>query len=181
MNVLVAAASKHGATWEIACTIADTLKLYGVHADVAHIEDVDDITKYDAFVLGSAVYMDHWMDDATAFVRKHAAGLNTRPVWLFSSGPLGSPPHPHEGKSVDMRQITELIRVKEHRIFAGRLKKQRLHLPEKLIATMVHAPQGDFRNWSEIRAWAAGIVQLLQKDGRQKDTSRAMPLQGDPW
>ncbi len=31
----------------------------------------------------------HWLKPAKQFVERHAAALDKRPVWLFSSGPIG--------------------------------------------------------------------------------------------
>ncbi|HET8669675.1 MAG TPA: flavodoxin domain-containing protein [Candidatus Saccharimonadales bacterium] len=160
MRILVAVASKHGSTWEIARGIGDTLAVWGVRVDVAHVEDVDDLNKYDGFVIGSAVYAGRWLKPATAFIEKHAIELTSRPVWLFSSGPLGSPPKPHESKAADIRPITKLIRIREHRVFAGRLS--RMDLAEKIITMALHVSQGDYRNWADIHAWAAGIAQALK-------------------
>jgi menaquinone-dependent protoporphyrinogen oxidase len=101
-------------------------------------------------------------------VYDHAAEFTGRPVWLFSSGPLGFPLKPHESKAVDIRRIAGAIRLKEHRVFAGKLKRHRLDLAEKVITMAVHAPQGDFRNWEEIRAWAAGIAQSLKRQAASK-------------
>lgn len=163
MRILVAAASKHGSTWEIAQVIGDTLSIQGVSADVLHIENVGDMTPYDGFVVGSAVYAGRWLSEAATFVRQRGDELNSRPVWLFSSGPLGFSLRPQKSRAVDIRKVTELVRIKEHHVFAGKLKKRRLDLAEKVIAAVVHAPQGDFRNWAEIRAWAGGIALSLKR------------------
>ena len=55
MHVLVAVASRHGSTREIADAIAQELRMQGVDADVRHVEDVPDLNSYDAVVLGSAI------------------------------------------------------------------------------------------------------------------------------
>ena len=41
-------------------------------------------------MIGSAAYVGHWLGDATSFVKQHRALLAERPVWLFSSGPIGT-------------------------------------------------------------------------------------------
>ena len=64
MRVLVAAATKHGATGEIAQAIADTLRDQGLDPAVLEPERVDTIDGYDAVVLGSAVYAGHWLKPA---------------------------------------------------------------------------------------------------------------------
>src|SRR5450759_4944121 len=87
-RVLVAYATKHGSTREIAEYIARTLRDPGVQTAVASARSVKDVAPYDAVILGSALYAAHWRRDANRFVTGHLATLQVRPVWLFSSGPL---------------------------------------------------------------------------------------------
>jgi menaquinone-dependent protoporphyrinogen oxidase len=100
MKVLVTYASRHGATAGIAERIAAGLRSAGLPTDLSPVTDVDDVTAYDAFVIGGAAYMFHWLKDATAFVKRHRARLADRPVWLFSSGPLGTDLVDKEGRDV---------------------------------------------------------------------------------
>lgn len=79
MRVLVAFASKHGATSEIAEAIAAALKERGVEADVKSIDAVTDPEAFDAVILGSAVYMGHWLDSAQAFAKSHQEQLTDGP------------------------------------------------------------------------------------------------------
>jgi menaquinone-dependent protoporphyrinogen IX oxidase len=90
MNVLVAYASKYGSTKEIAERIAQQLQDHGLQALARPVQDLDDLVDYDAFVVGSAVFGGHWMPEATEFVRNNRALLAHGPVWLFSSGPIGT-------------------------------------------------------------------------------------------
>lgn len=60
----------------------------------------DELGAYDAFVVGSAAYMVHWMKEGTAFVKRHRKALAEKPVWLFSSGPLGTDLVDAEGNDV---------------------------------------------------------------------------------
>src|ERR1035437_1878635 len=90
MAVLVTYASKHDATQEIAERIAQTLAAAGKQAQVRPVSAAGDLAGYGAFVIGSAVYMGHWQKEAVEFVRRNRAVLAGRPVWLFSSGPLGT-------------------------------------------------------------------------------------------
>jgi menaquinone-dependent protoporphyrinogen oxidase len=164
MKVLVAAASKHAATQQIAEAIGEELTARELDVTVAHVEDVTSIAEYDAVILGSAIYLGKWMKPAKQFVIRHAAELATRPVWLYSSGPIPRP----EAKadySLDRREGDELanaIRAREHRLFFGKLDRKRLSLIERGPARMAKLPDGDFRPWDEIEIWAAGIADALQ-------------------
>lgn len=160
MRVLVASASKHGSTTEIARAIGTALLLRMVDAEVKSVESVVTIDTYDAVVLGSGVYMGHWLEPAKRFIEQHALELQQRPVWLFSSGPLGDPPKPVT-EPVDVADLIEATHAREHRIFAGSLDKHELGIAERAIVAAVRAPAGDFRPWDEIDAWAGAIVAEL--------------------
>jgi menaquinone-dependent protoporphyrinogen oxidase len=162
MNVLVAAASKHGATREIAEAIARSLLTAGVAADVCPIGDADDPGRYDAFVLGSAVYLGRWMEPARAFVERNGALLARRPVWLFSSGPVGDPPKPSPEEAVDVTEIVAATGARDHRVFAGRIDKRHMNVAERTVMLAVRGKEGDFRDWDEITRWATGIAAELR-------------------
>jgi menaquinone-dependent protoporphyrinogen IX oxidase len=92
MHVLVAYGSKMGGTAGIAELIGDALTDAGLQADVRPVAEVSQLDRYDAVVIGGALYTGHWHRQARRFVRRHTDALRERPVWLFSSGPLdGSP------------------------------------------------------------------------------------------
>jgi menaquinone-dependent protoporphyrinogen oxidase len=161
MTVLVAVASKYGATFEIAEAIGRGLRERGIVADVEHVEDVDEIVGYDAVVLGSAVYAGRWLQQARKLVDERVGELSALPVWLFSSGPIGSPPKPEPDEAVQIDKIASLVDARDHRVFAGQLVKERLSFPERAIVRAFHAAEGDFRNWEEIDAWAGRIAEAL--------------------
>ncbi len=75
---------------------------------------VDHLAGYDAFVVGSAVYAAHWQKEAAAFVQRNRTVLATRPVWLFSSGPLGTVATDAKG-----RDLTVAAEPKEIAEFEG--------------------------------------------------------------
>ena len=151
MRVLVAVASKHGATEEIAATIGRALDVRGLDVDVRTVDDVAGLAPYEAVVLGSAVYMGKWLEPARAFAEEHADELAVRSTWLFSSGPLGSPPRPEPDRAVQLDAIVAKTGAREHRIFVGKLDKRRLNLGMRAVVHAVHAPYGDFRDWTSDR------------------------------
>ena len=164
MNVLVAVASKHGSTREIADVIANELRAAELEVEVKAADGVDGLAGYDAVVLGSAVYAGTWLPEAKRFADLYGAGLARLPVWVFSSGPLGAGnPQPHD----DPQRLAALLgdaAVRDHRMFVGKLDKASLGPVERLIATVVRAPEGDFRDWDAIRAWAHEIAAALTLD-----------------
>jgi menaquinone-dependent protoporphyrinogen oxidase len=162
MKVLVATASRHGATQEIAEAIGRTLNAEGVGASVAAIADAGDPAVYDAFVLGSAVYMGHWLDAATKFVESRSTVLSARPTWLFSSGPIGDPPRPSEPEAVDVADLVSKTRAKGHKLFAGKLDKRQLGFGERAVMLAFRAVEGDYRDWQEVEAWARAIAGELR-------------------
>jgi menaquinone-dependent protoporphyrinogen oxidase len=110
MKVLVSAASKYGATAEIARAMGVVLSEREFEVIVVPPEEAGAIEDYDAVVLGSAVYMGRWMKPATELVDRSGEALAARPVWLFSSGPVGDPPKPAENP-VDVSQILESTKL----------------------------------------------------------------------
>lgn len=161
MRVLVAVASRHGSTAEIAKRIGDVLGTAGIETFVRMPEEVLSVETYDAVILGSGVYAGRWLGSARAFAAREAASLSTRPVWLFSSGPVGDPAKP-AADPVDVAAIRKQTNALEHRVFTGKLDRQKLGFGERAIVLAVHAAEGDFRSWDEVTSWASGIAEVLQ-------------------
>lgn len=160
MHVLIAVASKHGATYGMGAEIARVLHEAGLRAELARIGDPDGLDDYDAVVIGSAVYMGHWLPEAVAFIERHVVELANKPVWLFSSGPVGDPPK----GSLDQGQLDRLLvdsGARGHEMFAGCIDPGDLTLKEKVVTSVVRAPSGDYRDWGAIEAWAKGIAAAL--------------------
>lgn len=177
MNVLVAYATRHGATAGIAERIASALRGAGLAAEAHPVGEVRDLAPYDAVVLGGAAYMFHWLKDATAFAGRHRAELAERPVWLFSSGPLGTDRVDKEGHDVleaarpkEFDELTGLLHPRGEQIFFGAFDPDAppIGLTERLVRHLPAAqdatPAGDFRDWPAVDAWAAQIAAELIGD-----------------
>lgn len=162
MRILVTAASRHGSTAEIATELGKALRadLPGVGVDVVPLSRVTGLDGYDAVVLGSAVYFGRWLAEARWQVGAQAKTLRERPVWLFSSGPAGDPAVPAE-EPVDGPRLAEAIGAREHVVFPGALHREVLGMKEKLAVGLVRAPDGDYRDWPAVRAWAGKIAAEL--------------------
>lgn len=168
MNVLVIYASRLGSTRGIAERIATRLKADGLAATAAPVESVTDLRAYDGFVIGSAVYAGHWLIPAGRFIEDHRAVLAAHPVWLFSSGPVGDSATRRPAVSpLGIEALGATVSAREHRIFAGAFDRQTLDTValgkvERIIARRF-VPEGDFREWTEIDAWADDIARDLSR------------------
>lgn len=165
MNVLVTAASKHQGTAGIAQAIAGTLRHAGMAVTVLPVGDVGSLEGFDAVVAGSAVYGGHWLKPARQFIEQHTAELSARPVWLFSSGPIGDPPKPAEDP-VDAAGMIRQTHAQGHRVFSGVLDAGELGLGERGILRALRAPIGDFRDFPQVTQWAEEIAAWLGQHGR---------------
>lgn len=158
MNVLVAVASKHGATEEIGRRIGSRLEAAGFESDVVAMEQAPGPAGYDAVILGSGVYAGSWLKSARHYVDQHAGALIAAPVWLFSSGPLGDPLKPDAEQAVKIDDVIEKTTAAGHELLAGAASKKDLSLAEKAIMKAVRAPYGDFRDWDAIETWTDKII-----------------------
>jgi menaquinone-dependent protoporphyrinogen oxidase len=174
MKVLVAYASRHGSTAGIAERIAAHLTARGLEAEALPVSKVGDVAGYDAFVVGSALYMFRWLGEATKFVSRNSKVLSAYPTWLFGSGPTGPDEPNKQGK--DPREVAgprnldalrAMTRAVDYRVFFGAFDPDAkpIGLAERFVASMPAAkaamPGGDFRNWPEIDAWADQIAESL--------------------
>jgi menaquinone-dependent protoporphyrinogen oxidase len=171
MQVLVTVASRHGSTREIGEVVAEVLRNSGFDVDVTDPDEVEDLDRYDAVVLGSSVYLGRWAASARALVDR----LTMRPhvmVWLFSSGPVGNPPTP-VGDPEEVLELIARLGARGHRTFPGRLDPHTLGLAERAAVAVVRAQSGDFRAWQQIEDWARAIAADLHgEEVRRVDLAR---------
>ncbi len=183
MRILVAYASRFGSTAGIAERIGAILRQQGLDAAVVPVETEINPDEFDAAIVGSAAYFGRWLSTAANFVRRHQQALANRPLWLFSSGPLGLARQDSKGRDLcdvaaphDFREWSRHLHPRGCRVFFGRLNRETLPAWQKfIIKLMGHRaekllPEGDFRNWLEIESWAREIA-----DGLKTQTKRLEP------
>jgi len=167
-RVLVAYATKHGATAEVAEKIGQVLRGAGLSTDVFPVNCVSDLTPYKAVVLGSAVYIGQWRKEAVAFLKANEKALAGRPEWLFSTGPTGKgdPEELTKGWRFPkaLQPIADRIQPRDIALFHGKLDPKTLSQVEKWMIKKVKAPLGDFRDWEAVSTWAKLIADTLKKE-----------------
>jgi menaquinone-dependent protoporphyrinogen oxidase len=158
-KLLVAYASKHGSTAEVAEAIADELRASGVQADVAEAGKVRDLGPYDGVVLGSAVYMKRWRRGARQFLHRLEHDLGERPLWIFSSGPVGdAETDPNWCEPAKTLRRAQQLNLRDHVIFGGRVPQDPGNFVERAMLKNTPAELQDRRDFDEIRGWARQIA-----------------------
>ena len=158
VDLLVAYASKHGTTREVAESIASTLRQRGFSVELEEAARVDDVARCDAVVVGGGLYMGRWHADARRFLKRHRRGLAEKELMVFGMGPDSL----DEAKVVESRrQLDRALAATPElspiavAIFGGALEPRNWPFPFNRL------PAFDARNWEDIRSWTDDIVEKL--------------------
>jgi len=157
-------ASRKGSTAAVAEAIGAVLRETGADVHVRPMHDVYNLIAYDAVVIGSAVYNGTVMPQAAQFIASQKHSLKTLPVAYFAvSLALANPDElPNAAHYLDPVYTNgPEIKPVEVALFAGSYQPAAWNLLGRLVLRFSDQPQGDFRNWEEIRRWAAGIEHRL--------------------
>ncbi|NOK16811.1 flavodoxin domain-containing protein [Corallococcus carmarthensis] len=162
MRVLVTYGSKRGGTEGIARRIAETLRDEGLDVELHPPEDIDEVSAYDAVIVGGALYANRWFRSARHFVHRHAQKLRERPVWFFSSGPLDDTAEQHEiAPTAQVQVLLSQVGARGHMTFGGRLEKD----AKGFIAhAMARTHAGDWRDSGHIQRWARSVAAELRPE-----------------
>jgi menaquinone-dependent protoporphyrinogen oxidase len=171
VDVLVAYASRHGATRGIAERICVRLHEAGLEAELREVDDADQLPARAAVVLGSPVYDQRWPPEADAFVRRHLHALVERELWLFSVGSFGDRRRgvgrlmTREPRGIDA--LCRILRPRDYRVFAGTIRREQWPLPARMFFHALGGRLGDNRDWPAIDAWADGIATALTASAKR--------------
>jgi menaquinone-dependent protoporphyrinogen oxidase len=162
-RALITYASKYGSTGGVADAIGKELCSKEVATDVLLIRNVTNISSYQAVAIGSAIYMGKWMSEALDFLKKNRDILRQVPVAYFLVGmTLARPTDKNRAEALSyMDPILEAVpEIKPVGIgtFAGAMDYNNLSWLNKKILKSKGTPEGDFRDWNAIRAWARDPV-----------------------
>lgn len=180
MTVLVAYASRHGATEGIAARIAGRITAAGATVDLRQVGAVESLDTYEAVVFGAPVYDQSWPPEAEQFVNRHRDALAARPVWLFSVGSFGDTKrligpltHKEPKRIADVRSA---VKPREYRVFQGVIRKHEWPFWSRVLFHAFGGRLGDHRDWPVIDAWGDTIALAL-------DSARSAPAprcRGEP-
>jgi menaquinone-dependent protoporphyrinogen oxidase len=157
-EILIAYATKHGSTHEVAEAVAAHLAEAGVEAHTLPASRLRSLDEYGAVVLGAPLYMGRWHADARAFLRRFQKELASRPLAVFALGPVKDEPEQWEGARKQLYDAlahfpgVEPVAVG---LFGGAIVPETLHFPFSRI------PAGDLREWPAVEAWTARLPEAL--------------------
>jgi menaquinone-dependent protoporphyrinogen oxidase len=157
-TLLVAYATKHESTHEVAEAIADRMQVLGHRAEVRAAREVESLDGYDGVVLGGALYMGRWHRDARHFLSRHRDALAALPLAVYAMGPLATTP---DDVASSRRQLDHAL-AKEPTlrpigvaVFGGVIDPAKLRFP------FTHMEEADARDWDTIRYWTDDIAAKL--------------------
>ena len=154
-RILVAHASRHGSTREVAEAVAATLRAHDFAVDVMAAGEVGLLRQYAGVVLGGALYTGRLHKDARGFLARHRDALAGRTLAVFALGPRTLAPDDIAGSRAQLdralRGVPELVPVSVA-VFGGVVKPENLRFPFNRM------PASDARDWAAIDAWAGELA-----------------------
>lgn len=167
-NVLVAYATRSGATEEVASTLGEVLRGSGLAVDVTPAKRVETIEPYGAVVIAVALYFGKMHKDVRRFLTENRASLAKTPVALFVLGPVHQEEKEWKGAQdqleKDLKNFPWLAPIAQQ-IVGGRFDPARLGFPFNLIPFFCRIPRCDSINWELIREEAGGLAEQFRRAG----------------
>jgi menaquinone-dependent protoporphyrinogen oxidase len=171
-KILVVYDTKYGATRTIADKIQEVLCAQGAQVDMSLAKRIQDISTYDAVIIGSAIISEKWCPDALKFLKAQQAVLATKPVAIFIVCGLLKDDSAENRQMAQkyyidsvLKQFPQVVPVGSPGLFAGImdysvLKPVDEFLVRVLFGTML--PEGDYRNFDKVTQWTNDILPLLK-------------------
>jgi menaquinone-dependent protoporphyrinogen oxidase len=159
-SILIAYATKHGSTREVAETLQKELEELGLEAETAPAAEVEDVSSYDGAIVGGSLYMGRWHRDAVRFLRRHHELLAKLPLAVFAMGPRTTAAHDVDEARAQLERSLAKAGAPAPAaiaIFGGVIDPKQLRFPLNRL------PASDARDWESIRAWASTVAQAFGK------------------
>jgi menaquinone-dependent protoporphyrinogen oxidase len=170
MTTLVAYASEHGSTKEIAERFSNiiSVKTSPHPVECLAIDDVSDLSKYSYIVIGSCVHNMQWLPAATSFCHHNSVALSKVPVWAFSVGSAAGLPNylkrwglPDKEDRNLRDEIERDFKVEGHTFFSGKFLKEQAPAMLRCIWICCGGTFGDFRDWEKIEACGTEVAEAI--------------------
>ena len=160
-KLLITYGSRCGSTGGVAEAIGQVLCEEGVAVDVRLVKNVNDLSTYQAVIVGSAIRMGKWLPEVVEFVKTHQDTLSRVPVAYFTVClTMKDDTVENRRKALayldPVRKQFPQVKPVDIGLFAGAVDYKKLSFAYSLILKVMGAPEGDFRNWEAIRTWGAG-------------------------
>jgi menaquinone-dependent protoporphyrinogen oxidase len=164
-RILVTYASRSGTTAEIAEAICDALSKSGAQVQVKPMQEVLDLSVFDAVIAGSGIRSARWLPEAVQFIRAHQSILRHKPFAMYTvciTLAMANGEQYRKNVSEWTAPVRAIVPPLSEGLFAGRLDFNKLPFnweTLKLRATVAMGifPRGDRRDWNAIQAWAESL------------------------
>ena len=169
-RILVAYASRSGSTAEVAQAIGSTLAKGGAQVDVVAMQEVKDLSVYDAVVAGSAIRAAKWLPEAVQFIQTHRSTLVQKKFAMFTvciTMAMKNAENYRTGVMTWIAPVRAMVKPLSEGLFPGWLDFTKLPfnwetLKLRLTVALGIFPSGDHRDWNAVRSWAEGLIPVLR-------------------
>ena len=162
-RVLIAYASSHGSTREVADRIGAVLRARGLDVSVMPARDVGHLRRLDAVILGGALYTGKLHREARSFLKRHEEDLARRALAVFALGPRTLEPADVAASRTQLdRALGRFPKLAPLavEVFGGVIDPSTLRFPFSRM------PASDARDWDAIEAWARDVADRFAAEAR---------------
>jgi menaquinone-dependent protoporphyrinogen oxidase len=161
-KILITYASCTGSTQGVAEAIAKIYSENGISVDLQSMQEVKDLTAYQAVVAGSAIQNRQWLPEAMQFLKTHRNTLAQKPVATFSLCMTLAMKNGEKYRTDIMQWLAPVRRIAHpvsQGVFAGVLDISKIpsvtdRMKFRLSVLFGVWEEGDHRDWDAIHAWA---------------------------
>jgi menaquinone-dependent protoporphyrinogen IX oxidase len=137
---------------------------------VSNVQQVTDVTPYDAYILGTPIHEGMWLHEFIEFTNQFTSELAKKPCyfWLNCIRVREADGYEHALKEYVHQPTLDALGVREVAVFAGKLQLERINWEERWLLSLRYDGSErpafldkDFRNWEVIAAWGNKIAHAL--------------------
>ena len=169
-KILVTYATRAGSTAEAAHAIGKTLSESGESVDVLPMQDVQQLSSYQAVIAGSPIRSSQWLPEAMKFIEDHRLELRQKPFAMFTLSitlAMSSGVQYRQAVMGWTAPVRAQVKPVSEGLFAGKLDFTKLPLnfdtlKLRLTVALGVFPKEDRRDWNAIHEWAMSIHPLLR-------------------